>query len=182
MGIHKILIINPGGIGDLIMLTPAIQVLRDNFKKAQIDVFTGFTPVSGQVFREGGVVNKIFDFDWNKNSFLEKIKFIYKLRKEKYDLSVIPSGANPSRWGIFSYLIGAKFRLGEYKRLKILFYTHQVKTDSDLHKVYSNLNLLRISGLKIEKIPGPLFELSQEDKEFASNFVEQIGAKNELQV
>lgn len=180
LDIHKILIINPGGIGDLIMLTPAIQVLRDNFLGAKIDVFTGFTPVSSQVVQGGGLVNRVLDFDWNKNNFFEKIKFIYKLRKEKYDLSVIPSGPNSLKWGIFSYSIGAKFRLGEYKKIKTFLYTHQTKADSNLHKVCSNINLLRILGLKIDKIPKPIFELKEEDKEFAKEIISQIGARNKI--
>lgn len=180
LSIHKILIINPGGIGDLIMFTPALQILRDNFPEAKIDVFVVFTPASGQIFREGGITNRIFDFDWNKNNFFKKIKFIYKLRKEKYDLAIIPTDVNPFLGSLFTFLIGAKFRLGEYRRFKTLFYTHQVKADINLHKVYSDLNLLRILGLKIEEIPSLIFELSQEDKLFAEKIISQIGAKNKI--
>jgi heptosyltransferase-2 len=180
LNIHKILIINPGGIGDLIIFTPALQILKNNFPEAKTDVFTSFTPVSSQVVQGGRLVNGVIDFDWNKNNFFEKIKFIYKLRKEKYDLSVIPSGPNPLKWGIFSYLIGAKLRLGEYKKLKTLLYTHQAKADSNLHKVYSSINLLRILGLKIDKIPWPIFELKEKDREFAQEIILQIGAKNKI--
>ena len=34
----RILIIRGGGIGDLLMLTPAIRALRQEFKTAQIDI------------------------------------------------------------------------------------------------------------------------------------------------
>ena len=180
LNIHKILIINPGGIGDLIMFTPALQILKNNFPEAKIDVFTIFTPASGQIFRGGGIVKRIFYFDWNKNNLFEKVKFIYKLRKEKYDLAIIPTDVNPFLGSLFTFLIGAKFRLGEYRIFKTFFYTHQAKADINVHKVYSDLNLLRALGLKIEKIPGPIFELGKEDKQFAEEIILQIGAKNKI--
>ena len=172
MNIRKILIISPGGIGDLIMSTPALHILRDNFPEAKIDVFTGFTPVSGQIFQEGGMINRIFDFDWNKNNFLRKIKFIYKLRKEKYNLSIITTGANPFKGGFFSYLIGAKIRVGEIrKKQKNIFYTHTSFLEKEKHVTETNINLLRVIGLRVGSfIPLPFIEIPSQEKKFAQDF------------
>lgn len=183
LDIRKILIINPGGIGDLIMLTPCLQILRDNFPEAQIDVFTGFsTPVSGQIIREGGLVGRVIDFDWNKNNFFRKIKFIYKLRKEKYNLSIITTGVNPFKGGFFSYLIGAKIRVGEVrKKQKNVFYTHTSLLEKGKHVIEANVNLLRVIGLKAGPfIPLPFIEIPFSEKNFAQNFFKNNNLLNKI--
>jgi len=58
---RKILIIHPGGIGDLIMFTPVIKILKNNFPGAKIDIFSGYTPEAPDIFEEGdGIINKVF--------------------------------------------------------------------------------------------------------------------------
>jgi heptosyltransferase-2 len=83
---QKILIVHSQGIGDLVMYTPALRVLSENFPRAAIDIFIGYSPVVGDVLREGKIVNKILRFSWREHGLLENLKFINKLRKEKYDL------------------------------------------------------------------------------------------------
>jgi len=181
MNIEKILIIHTYGIGDLVMLTPALKLLREKFPQAIIDIFVG-EPIVGEVLLENKTVNEVLRFNPKKHNFLDKLKFIYKLRKRRYDLSVVSTGINPLKGGIFSILVGAKQRLGEYTKSKIPFYTMQIKADGASHKVYTNLNLLGALGIKTEKFPETFFEVNPEDKEFAQNFIRQIGAENKILV
>lgn len=170
--INKILIIHTWGIGDLVMATPALRILRESFPKAIIDILVKQTAVS-QVLQEGKTINRIFK--------LENLKKIFKLRKKKYDLVFVSAGINPWKGGLFSFLIGAKFRIGEYRKLKIPFYTHQVLVDARQHKVDSNLSILNTFGLKIGKnIPRPFFEFDKESKEFAKNFILKINGRNKI--
>ena len=172
--IKKILIVHTWGIGDLIMLTPSIKILRENFPKAQIDIFVGQSVV-GEVLKENHIVNEILTFNRTKSKLIDILKFVLRLRKKKYDLAFVSTGINPKLGSLFTFLVGAKTRVGEYRESKTFLYTHQVKADGNLHKVYSNLNLLRAIDLNIEKIPLPFFEFSETDKEFAKSFVKQIG-------
>jgi lipopolysaccharide heptosyltransferase II len=176
---NKILVIHTWGIGDLIMLTPTLRILRDNFPRAQIDIFISQSSAA-EVLCENSIINRIFKFDWRKSNFLDNLKFILKLRKEKYDLVIVPTGVNPLLGSLFAYLIGGKIRVGEYKKFKTPFYTHQVKANGNLHKVHSNINLLRAIGIEIKKIPKPFFEFRKKDKEFAKNFIDQINGKNKI--
>jgi len=176
---QKILIVHTWGIGDLIMLTPALKVLRENFPEAIIDIFIG-EPVTAEVLEENQIINEILKFNWQENNLFNKLKFIYKLRKRKYDLAIVSTGVAPYRGSLFTFLIGAKKRVGEYRKNKTPFYTYQVKADGNIHKIQSNLNLLRILGLKIKKIPEPFFELRKEDKEFARNFIKKINGENKI--
>lgn len=176
---QKILIIRSSGIGDLIMVTPSLKILRKKFPKATIDIFVGQL-VAGEVLVEGQTVNKIWNCDWQENNLLNKLKFIWKLRKEKYDLSIVSTGINPFLGSLFVFLTGAKFRVGEYRKFKMPFYNYQIKTNKNHHKIQSNIELLQKVGLKIEEVPSPLFEFKREDKEFAQNFLKKIGAKRKI--
>lgn len=179
---YKILIIHPGGIGDLITFTPVLKILRNNFPKATIDVFIMYTPEARCVFQEGESINRIFKFDWLKNNFLNKLKFIYRLRKEKYDLSIIPTGVNPLKGGIFSFLIGAKVRTGEIrKNKKNLFYTHTSLLYKNKKRSENNTDLLKAIGLKIDfPLPPPFLEVSSREREIANNFLIRNNFENKI--
>ena len=145
-----ILIIHPGGIGDLIMFVPALKILRENFPQAKIDLFIPFSLPDGDILKQNNLINRILKFSLNKNNFIRKAKFIYGLRKEKYDLSIMPSAINPFKGGILSFLIGAKTRVGERKQGKInAGYTHTCFLDKQKHAIDSNIDLLKTLGLKI---------------------------------
>ena len=176
----KILIIHPGGIGDLIMFTPALQVLKNNFPDSAIDVFAGFTPVAAEVLRGSEIINKIFDFNFPKSSFFDKINFILKLREEKYDLTIVAAGANPLKASIFSFLINGRKSVGEYRKFKLPFYTHQVKLDGNQHKIRANLKLLKVLGITAEDVPPPFFALKNSDKQFAEEFILKNNLRNKI--
>jgi len=93
--IKKILVIHTWGIGDLILFTPALKILRENFPDAVIDIFISHRPAVSEVLQENSIVDKILSFEWKKNNLLNKLKLVYKLRKEKYDLALITAGTNP---------------------------------------------------------------------------------------
>jgi len=179
MKFKKILLIHTWGIGDLIMFTPVLKILRKNFRRSQIDVFVD-QPIVGEVLQENQTVNKILRFTWRKNTFFQKVKFIFKLRKEKYDISIVSTGINPWRAGLFSFLIGAKIRIGEYRKNRIPFYTHQITADKNQHKINSNLNLIKLLGIKIKNVPLPFFEFGKTEKDFVEAFIKGINPKNKI--
>lgn len=164
---NKILIIHPGGIGDLIMFTPVIKILKNNFPDAKIDIFAGYTPESAGIFEEGGLINKFFAIDFTKNSLFDKLRFIYKLRKEKYDLSLLPAGVNRLKGGIINFLIGAKKRVGG-------------GSNEDKHKTEASVDLLKTLNLKIDyPLPAPFLNFDKE-KKIAKEFIEKNNLENKV--
>ncbi|MBU2540159.1 glycosyltransferase family 9 protein [Patescibacteria group bacterium] len=180
----KILIIHTAGIGDLIAFTPVLRILRNNFPKATVDVFVLYTPESRHVLQEGETVNRIFEFAWTKNSFFNKLKFLYRLRKEKYDLSTTPTDLHPLKGKILSFFIGAKVRVGEERKNKSkngLFYTHTSLLRQDIKRTESDMDLLRAIGLRIDyPLPAPFIEVSSKDEEFADNFLIKNSLNNKI--
>lgn len=177
----KILIIHPGGIGDLVVLTPSLKILKENFPNAKIDIFVSYTTNAAGILQGPDIINRIFSFNFQKNIFFNKIKFIHKLRKEKYDLVIVASGVNPFKGSLFAFLIGAKTRVGEYRKSKLRFYTHQVKLNEDKHKIETNLNLLKALDIKIGNSVLPLiFTIDNNDKKFANEFIKKNNLKNKI--
>jgi len=178
----KILIVNTGGIGDLIMFTPTLKILKDNFPYSTIDIFSYATGATG-VLQNSEVINKVFFFSFQKSNFFEKAVFIYKLRKERYDLVIVASGAGPFKASLFALLTGAKNRAGEYRKFKWTFYNHQVKLDGNQHKIEANLNLLKSLDIKIDiKIENSAlsatFAIKDDDNKFAAEFIKKNNLEN----
>jgi len=150
------------------MFTPVIEILKNNFPEAKIDIFAGYTPESAGVLEEGEIINRFFNINFVKNSLFKKLKFIYQLRKERYDLSLFPPGANYFKGGIISFLIGAKVRAGG-----------GASFDEKKHKTDAAVDLLKTIGLKIDHIPAPFINLEKE-KEFVDCFLSENNLKNKV--
>lgn len=83
--IKKILVITLSNIGDVVLGLPVIGVLRNNFKEAHITVVVG--PRAREVFDVDPRIDRMFVYD-KLLPFWGKIKFLFDLRKERYDLIV----------------------------------------------------------------------------------------------
>ena len=89
----KILLINLHGIGDLVMCTPAIELLRENYPSAQIDML--LSEPAAVLFENDPRINNLFKFN-NKKSF-NSIKNV----KQKYDTVLLFIGGI---WGSITAL------------------------------------------------------------------------------
>lgn len=177
----NILIIHAGGIGDLIMFTPVLSILRDNFPGSKIDILVGHTPIAAEILQGSKIVDRILTFDFSKSGFFQKVKFICGLRKEKYDLAIVASGTNPIKGSLFAFLVGAKKRAGEYRKFKWTLYNHQVKLDGNRHKIKTNLNLLKSLDIKTgDFVPPLLVAMGGNDKKFAEEFISKNDLKNKI--
>ena len=172
----KILIIHVAGIGDLVMLLPALKTLRDNFPDSKIDIFIG-QPMSASLLTEGELVDKIITFDVSKSSFWQKLSFIHKLRKEKYDFSIITAGkaagVNAFKGSVFSFLAGAKTRIGEKTEGAVNFYTEAVLIDEKKHIAERNLALLAPLGIKVLTMPFIPAQFTENLVNFADGFLKE---------
>ncbi len=99
--IRRILVITLSNIGDVIVTTPVISLLRERFPHAHLSVLVG--PKAKDLFLGCRTVNQVFLYE-KRGSWLEKLKQVARLRQEKFDLVVdLKNTAIP-------FLIGAKYR------------------------------------------------------------------------
>ena len=170
----KILIIHSWGIGDLVMFTPSLRILRDNFSDSQIDLLILGRKSVAQILLERQTVNRILHFYWNDKSFFEKLKLILRLRKEHYDLSIMTSRVNPAKGGILGFLLGAKTRAGLVDSKKKSFsYNISALWNPNQSVIDSNLALMPGLGLKADKRPEVFSEISSGSFKFVDEYLQK---------
>src|SRR4030042_3970955 len=135
--IKKILIIKPSALGDMIQAMPAACAMAKSFPDAQIHWFV--RPEYAPLVENHKFIHKIVIFErrklgkwWYKPAaFLELVKIVSQLRKEKYDIVFDFQGR--FRSAIFAKLNGGKNIKGMKKTHEItdLFYTHRIAQSPD---------------------------------------------------
>ncbi len=106
----KILIIALSGIGDALMFTPALKLLRENQPNAQIDALVMYKGAQ-EIYELNQNLNKVIHFNFMREGAVKSLKFLSELRK-KYDASVNVYPSNRKEYNIISYIIGAGKRVG----------------------------------------------------------------------
>jgi len=97
--IRKILFITLSNVGDAILTTPVLSVLKGNFPSAKIAVLVG--PRAFEIFNGSAMVDEIIIYD-KTASWLDQWEFVKELRHHAFDLvvdlknSLIPYLLRPS--------------------------------------------------------------------------------------
>ena len=74
----KILVLALAGIGDALMFTPALKLLRQSLPSAQIDALVMFTGTK-EIYNTNPNFNKVIHFDFLKEGVLNSLKFVFGL-------------------------------------------------------------------------------------------------------
>ncbi|MCK5580545.1 MAG: glycosyltransferase family 9 protein [Candidatus Omnitrophica bacterium] len=108
--IKKILVISHTNIGDVIMSSPAVDILKNDFPDAKVSVVVG--PKAESLMRNNPNLDKVHIYDKYQHP-LKTLKWIWGLRKEKFDLIVdLRNSAMP-------FMIGARYKTSPFlKRVK----------------------------------------------------------------
>ncbi len=166
--VNRILVIKLRAIGDVLLSTPVIKSLRENFPEAEIDFLT--EPQSEDILKGNAYVNNVIIFGRKEKRYL---KFLFSLKRRNYDL-VIDLFCNP-RSAQMAFFTRAPLRVGYSFRLRRYAYNVLLRSRSnDVHNVDFNLDALRALGLKIsDRIPSLNIEPAEEEfarKFFKNNF------------
>jgi predicted lipopolysaccharide heptosyltransferase III len=155
-GIKKILLIQLGDIGDVVLTTPTIKTLKENHPSGEI--FVLLRSHARQLLEGYPLVDGLFSLDKKKKSFAEEIAYqrdiLLGLRSERFDLSIdLRAG---TRGAFVSFLSGARVRIGRYRgdgRLcRNRLFTHLVSPENELNQYAAmhSLNMLAPFDLEIE--------------------------------
>ena len=181
----KILIIALSGIGDALMFTPALKLLRKNLPNAEIDALVMYKGAQ-EIYSSNPNLNKIIHFNFVEEGALKSFKFLLQLRK-KYDASINVYPANRKEYNIISFIIGAKQRAGVVylRKDKSCFgFLNNVRVleNDKVHNVQTNIKLCEaLIGKKFNEEPLLEFPISEQEKKSASNYLKEIGiGENEL--
>src|ERR1019366_2722498 len=171
----KILVISMAGIGDTLIATPFIHELRANFPDATIDVLTKEAG-SRDLLESNPHVNRIFYKHLLKCGKLETLRFLWSLRRERYQLSINTHPQSRIHYRLAAWIAGAQLRIShEYECFTWLdrwLVTGTLPQDYTRHSIENNFNVLPLIGAQ-KKLPAHEMEffLSPSEERYADDFL-----------
>jgi heptosyltransferase-3 len=153
----KILFIRRDNIGDLVCTTPSIRAVREKYPDAKIGILVNTYNVD--TVRNNPDIDEVYIYEKAKHApdksklsvWLNNLRVLQKIRKEKYDVAIGCGGYSP-RLARYTLLTGAKTRIGYLKKGmgKSMFYNMPLyeseKTLHEVEKTYALLSPLGIIG------------------------------------
>ena len=169
----KLLLIQLRRIGDVLMTTPAIRLLRETFPEANLTFLTEIP--SDQVLRGNSFLDEIVLYQKSKSIF-QSICFIKKIRNRRFDC-VIDFFGNPRSCFITS-LSGAPIRIGFQFRGRSWAYSHTVNFSEGLtYAANDKTRLLEPLGIFSDNSRLDFFE-NEKDKDYAKKLFKKLGIKD----
>lgn len=163
--IKKILIIRTDRIGDVICSLPTVRALKENFPESLICFLT--TSYTEDLVSENKDIDEIIVYE-RKASISQKIDFIKRLKKYKFDLAIVLSPYFES--ALFGYLSGAKFRIGYPLNGSGFLLTTKINIKSRYkHEIESCLDVVRAIGVDTQD-KQPRLSISQGAEKYAEDF------------
>lgn len=107
---NRVLVIDPGMLGDTVHLLPALWELRRSYPKAELHVLC--SPVGAEVLVMSGCADKLWILEQahKRRTLAAQLRILAALRRLRFDVSINFGGND--RTLIYAGLIGARWRLG----------------------------------------------------------------------
>ena len=169
----KFLLIQLRRIGDVLMTTPSIRLLKESFPEANLTFLTE-TP-SDQVLRDNPFLDEIVLFQKSKSIF-QSFSFLQKIRKCRFDC-VIDFFGNP-RSSLITAFSGAPIRIGFGFRGRSWAYSYSVNIKEGLtYAAQDKIKLLEPLGIFSNNFCLDFFE-NANDKNFSIKLFDKLGIKD----
>lgn len=176
---EKILIIALPGIGDALLATPMMKLLREGKPDAEIHALVMFGGTR-DLLRTNPNIDEVHYFDFIGSPLHEGLLYLLHLRTFGFDISINIYPQNRWQYNVFALLVGAPRRLGvRYKRrdwynLSWLC-TDTIAEDDALHCVEENVKLLSLLNIKHqlieEELPKLEVVITPDHDEFANTWL-----------
>ena len=172
----RILINALSGIGDALMFSPALALMKRHSPESIIDAAVMFKPVE-DLFRNNPYVDNVYFIDFLKQSKLKSLKQTLALRKNNYDASVNVYPSNRREYNMVQYLEGAKVKIAHrylnYSKSNWDFLNSKlIQEVKDRHNVIENFELAKtvFPNIREEELGGLEVYLTQDDAAFAEKY------------
>jgi len=171
--IKKVLIRAVNWIGDAVMTTPAIGVIREYFPHAEITLLAN--QLVSQVFTGHDWVDRVITFDRNgmHKGAVGRIRLAAELRTHEFDLAIIlPNSLDAA---MVPWLAGIPMRLGKTGDGRSLLLTRRFPKKlqpQGVHQSQNYLAMLRYFGITGSEKPQLLVTTGSEDRGVAARLAE----------
>lgn len=174
----KLLVLPLYGIGDTLMTTPAIEVLKKSIDCRIVNLC--MFKSTYEVLKNNPYIDELIYFPFLEKGILNSLRFIFSL--EKFDVTINFYPSNRKQYNILSFLTKSRIRLGhrylkrDLRELNFLK-NKTIKEDPALHNVEENLRLIELLGAKVSK-PGKMkIYLTEEEIEEGKKLVNELSKK-----
>ena len=129
-------------IGDFLITLPIIKAIKENSVNSKVIVVT--SPKNNTFVKSSTLVDEVFIL--KSNTFLDKIKLFFKIRKREYESIIVSDKKNRSIF--LTLFLKAKkkiFNVSKKKQHKFLnLFFKDVFLDNDVLKDFTNRDLIKI--------------------------------------
>ncbi len=144
---QKILVVQIGRIGDVILMTPFLRELKQRFPTSELHFLSGRN--NKTVVERIPYIDKIHVYE---KGLTGAISIIKKLKKESYDLWIDAKDHKSGESRYFAKLVGVPERIGfndPEKKTEVFTLAVPSATEQfDLHMIDRNLNVLTLLGFE----------------------------------
>jgi lipopolysaccharide heptosyltransferase II len=185
---EKILITPLIGIGDTLMTTPALRLLKTHFPDWHITCLT-ISQSNWEILKGNPFINELHYYPLKTVGFLNGSVHIIKKYFGRYSTSLTFYPSNRASYNLFALMSGASRRIGHTylhdNTMQLNWLKNKtVPEDPSKHCVYQNVRLLSFFGvpLKESDIPAMDIFLTQEEKNIGQEFRNKISSKTVIGV
>lgn len=181
----KILINALSGNGDALMFSPALRILKEKIPGAEIDMLVMFSSVK-EMYECNPFISKIHFVKFLKQSKLNSLMDVRRLKKSEYDYSINVYPANRLEYNLVNAFLGAGKKISHHY-LHTDFFRGEFLNDilineiKDRHNVLQNLDLVKQIVNAEDDEAGKLeIFISDKDKSDAAAWIEQQNLKSKF--
>lgn len=170
--IKRILVIRPGGLGDMILLLPLIKALKNRFSNITVDVICEQRNL--EALKMAGLADNALAYDSHP------IRFLRKIRKRTYDVSIDTEQFHNFS-AVFGRLSGSPIRIGfKISPKRNLLYTHLINYELDGPEGSQFARLLSPLNTENTVLPlnGILSDFSSKPPDFIKERLSTTGTDN----
>lgn len=143
----KLLVNALSGIGDVLMFSPALKLLKNKLPNYTIDMLVMFKSLS-DLYKDSPLIENVHYINFLNQSKSKSIRSLLELRKLKYDVSINVYPSNRAEYNLVNYFIGARYRLGhKYTHSHLCRFeflnNRSIAEVPDRHNVLQNIDLIK---------------------------------------
>jgi heptosyltransferase-2 len=189
--IERILVFAYHGLGNFIMFTPALKLLRERYPEARIDLQVGNNTGCEQVLEGAGWFDNVYNLPYS-SSAAAWLRRAREIRRTRYDLTINEFHSHSWPLALLVAASAAPFRLGhvtspgwgpEFSQYSFVF-NLRVTMRSDQHEIDRYLDLMAAIGIEKPdyRSAGTSVHLTEKDRDFASDFLRGDGYRETTSV
>ena len=173
---RSVLIISLKRVGDVILSLPAFRAIKESLPKSQVTVFAD--SYTKDILERIPYIDAVVPYG-KDSSFLKKAKQVRKLSYNSFDLAVDLTCDYTVEGALWTWLSGAKFRVGyDIWKRGLLFHRPVEPARGAIHAIDEIMNVAQSIGLETED-KSLNISASEEATDTVKKFLQDRGVKSD---